>query len=551
MLKKLLTKMKYNNSNRVFNSLNYSSKTKVSNDIESIPESIIQIKEKLNGVFSGTNDFIIREVTLCSEPNTTMLIIYIDGMVNINLLNENILKPVMNENVSIYFQGESTAKDSNINILKKNILTCSQIEEIKDFHQIVNKTLEGNVILYIDGTTVALSINLMEVKSRDIAEPLTDAVIRGPREGFTELLSNNKVMIRRIIKNSNLKFEDITIGQQTNTTVTICYIKGITNEQIIETLRNRLNKIDTDAVLESSYLEEFIEDAPFSVFPTIGAYEKPDVICAKLLEGRVAILCDGSPFVLTVPYLLIESIQTAEDYYVKPLVATFYRVIRIIGLFISTNLPAMYLALISFHQQVIPFKLLLTITSSREKVPYSAFMESFLMLLIFEILRESGIRMPRPAGSTVSFVGALVLGQSAVQAGLVSTPMVIVTAITAIGGFISGSLLGAIPIIRLILLVVSNFMGLLGIMIVNIMLLIHLSSIRSFDVPYLSPFSSFSKTELKDTVVRVPLWAMLTRPRSLTWGKMNNVKYRVKNNFRKKIDDIKDKSENNSPKKEE
>ncbi|MCY6959866.1 spore germination protein [Clostridium brassicae] len=534
MLKRLLTKMKYKNLNKMHNSLNNSSRIKAVNQIEPIPESMIQIKEKLNQVFSDTNDFITREITLCNKFNTTILVIYIDGMVNIELLDENILKPLMNEKVDSYFQQEFTSKDSNINILKKNVLTCSQIEEIKDFKQIINKILEGNVILYVDGTTVALSINLIEVKSRDISEPLTDPVIRGPREGFTELLSTNKVMIRRIIRNPNLKFEDITLGQQTNTTITICYIKGITNEQIIETLRKRLKNIDTDAILESGYLEEFIEDAPFSVFPTVGAYEKPDVICGKILEGRVAILCDGSPFVLTVPYLLIESIQTSEDYYIKPIVATFYRIIRIIGLFISINLPAMYLALISFHQEVIPFKLLLTIISSRQKVPYSAFTESFLMLLTFEILRESGIRMPRPAGSTVSLVGALVLGQSAVQAGLVSTPMVIVTAITAIGGFMSGSLLGAIPIIRLILLIVSNFTGLLGIMVVNIMILIHLSSIRSFDVPYLSPFSSFSGTELKDTVVRLPLWAMITRPRSLTWGKMNNVKYRTKNNFPKK-----------------
>lgn len=534
MLKKILRKIKYNNSNRDSNPINNSSKPEDSVQSEPIPESVEQVKEKLNQVFAGTNDFIMREVILCSKLATNLLIIYIDGMIDAKLLNENILKPVMDEQVGVYFEQEFTADESIINIIKKNVLTCGQIEEIEDFNQTVKNSLAGNVILYVEGAKVALSINLAAIKARAISEPLTDAVIRGPREGFTELLSNNKTMIRRKIKNPNLKFEDITIGEQTDTTVTICYIKGITNEEIIETLRKRLNKIDIDAILESRYLEEFIEDAPLSVFPTVGAYEKPDVICGKLLEGRIAILCDGTPFVLTVPYLLVEAIQTSEDYYIKPIFAAFSRVIRIIGLFISVNLPAMYLALICFHQEVIPFKLLLTIISSREKVPYSAFVESFLMLLTFEILRESGIRIPRPAGSTVSFVGALVLGQSAVQAGLASTPLVIVTAITAISGFISNSLLGSIPIIRLVLLVVSNVMGLLGIMIVNIMILIHLSSIRSFGVPYLYPFSPFNGRDLKDTVIRAPLGAMVTRPRALTSGKMDNVKYGAKNNFDKK-----------------
>lgn len=532
MLKKLLRKIKYNDSNRVKDSANNFSK--INEQAEPIPKSIIEIKDSLNQIFLGTNDFIMREIALSNKSNTNILIVYIEGMIDVKLLNENVLEPIMDEKASLYFNQDYSQKENDINILKRNVLTCSEIEEINDFNKTVKKILAGTIILFIDDSNTALSINLIGVRVRAISEPLTDAVIRGPREGFTELLNTNKTMIRRKIKNANLKFEDITIGQQTETTVTICYIKGITNEEIIETLRNRLNQIDTDAILESGYLEEFIEDSPYSIFPTVGSYEKPDVVCAKLLEGRVAILCDGTPFVLTVPYLLVESIQTAEDYYVKPAVATFSRILRIIGVLIAINLPAMYLALISYHQEVIPFKLLLTMISSREKVPYSAFAESIFMLLTFEILRESGIRMPRPAGSTVSFVGALVLGQSAVQAGLVSTPMVIVTAITAISGFISSSLLGAIPLLRLGLLVVANFSGLLGIMVANILILIHLSSIRSVGVPYLSPFSPFSGSDLKDTVVRVPLWAMITRPRALSWGKMDGVKYRVENDFPKK-----------------
>jgi spore germination protein KA len=534
MLKKLLGKIKYKESKRSNNLLKHSSATNISAQIEYIPESIIQVKAKLVEMFSDTNDFIMRTVTLQNNTNTVILIAYIEDMVDIQLLNENILKPVMEKQVGVHFEQEFTTKASIINILKENVLTCSELTETKDFNQTIKNILSGDTILYVDGITTALSASLSGVKSRVISEPLTDAVVRGPREGFMELLHINKTMIRRRIKNANLKFEYMTIGKETATTVAICYIKGIANEQIVETVRRRLKEIDTDAILESGYLEAFIEDAPFTIFPMVGSTERPDVVSAKLLEGRVAILCDGTPFVLTVPYLLVEAFQTAEDYYIGSLAATFSRVIRISALFISINLPAIYLALISFHQEVIPFKLLITMASSREDVPYSAFTEAFFMLFTFEILREAGIRMPRPVGSTVSIVGALVLGQSAVQAGLVSTPMIIVTAITAISGSITTPLLGAIPIIRVATLILANGMGLLGILLLNIALLIHLCTLRSFDIPYLYPFSPLSVTDLKDTVVRVPLWSMFTRPRALTWGRADKVKYREKIKFRKK-----------------
>ena len=535
-MKKLLGKIKYMESKRSDNLSKHSSANKTSAQVETIPESILQVKTKLGEIFSDTNDFIMRTVTLQNNTNTNILIAYIEGMVNIQLLNENVLKPMLEKQNNVNFEQEFTKKTNFINLLKYNVLTCSELTEINDFTQTIGHILSGDTLLYVDGTSTALSTSMPGVKSRSISEPLTDAVVRGPREGFTEILHINKTMLRRRIKNANLKFEYLTIGKQTATTVAICYIKGIANEQIIETLRRRLKKIDTDAILESGYLEAFIEDAPFTIFPTVGSSERPDVISAKLLEGRVAILCDGTPFVLTVPYLLVESIQTSEDYYVGSFVATFSRLIRIFSLFISINLPAIYLALISFHQEVIPFKLLITMASSRENVPYSAFTEAFFMLFTFEILREAGIRMPRPVGSTVSIVGALVLGQSAVQAGLVSTPMVIVTAITAITGSTATTLLGILPMIRVATLIVANGMGLLGILLVNIALLIHLCSLRSFDIPYLSPFSPLSGTDLKDTVVRVPLWSMFTRPRSLTWGRADKVKYRSKIEFRKKED---------------
>jgi spore germination protein KA len=534
VLKKLLAKIKYEKARRANNFQKQSSVTSTSNHIEPIPESINQIKAKLDEALSGTSDFIMRTITLQNSTKTVILVAYFEGMVDIKQLNENIIKPLMEKQVGLLYEQRSTSIPSIIKVLKDNVLTCSDVEEINDFNQTIKNTLCGESILFVDGMTTALSINLPGVKSRNISEPLTDVVVRGPREGFTELLQVNKTMIRRRLKNPNLKFEYMTLGEQTSTKIAICYIKGIADEQIIGTLRKRLNGIDTDAILESGYLEAFIEDSHFTIFPMIGSSEKPDVITAKLLEGRIAILCDGTPFVLTVPFLLIEALQTSEDYYVGSLIASFSRVIRVIALFISVNLPGIYLALICFHQEVIPFKLLITMASSREGVPYSAFTEALFMLATFEILREAGIRMPRPVGSTVSIVGALVLGQSAVQAGLVSTAMVIVTAITAISGSTSTPLLGTIPIIRIAALILGNSLGLLGILLVNIALLIHLSTLRSFEIPYFSPFSPLSGTDLKDAIVRVPLWAMFTRPKDLTWGRTDKLKYREKLKIPKK-----------------
>lgn len=521
MLKEMLKKAKYNNSKR-----KSSSRTKTK--VEPIPTELITVQSKLNELFSDTNDFIIKTITLQNNSNTAVLITYIEGMADLKLLNENILKPIMEKSIDINFENESSDNKNIINILKDNIFTCSEISETNDFNQTIKNILSGDIIVYIDGASTALNITLHGVKSRNISEPLTDVVVRGPREGFTELLQTNKSMIRRKIKNTNLKFEHLTIGTQTATTVALCYIKGIADENVLNTLRKKLLEIDIDAILESGYLEAFIDNAPLSIFPTVGSTERPDVVSGKLLEGKVAILCDGTPFVLTVPFLLVEALQSSEDYYVGSVISSFSRLIRFIGLLISVNLPAIYLSLICFHQEVIPFKLLITMASSRERVPYVAFTEAFFMLFTFEILREAGIRMPRPVGSTVSIVGALVLGQSAVQAGLVSTPMVIVTAITAISGSLINPLSGTIPILRVIILIAANTVGFLGILIVNIALLIHLSTIRSFDIPYLSPFSPLDGTDLKDSLIRVPLWALFKRPNTLIRGRRDKLKYREK-----------------------
>lgn len=336
-------------------------------------------------------------------------------------------------------------------------------------------------------------------------------------------------MLRKKIKSNNLVFEDYTVGKQTNTTISIAYINGIVNEDVLNEVRKRINSIDTDAILESGYIEQYIEDNKASMLPTIGNTQKPDVAAGKILEGRVAIFCDGSPHVLTVPKLFLENIQTSEDYYIRPHFASFLRTIRMFSLFLAIVLPGFYVALQTFHQEMIPTVLLVSMAEAREGVPFPAAIEAFLMIIMLELIKESGVRLPRAVGSAVSIVGALVLGQAAVQAGIVSAPMVIVIAVTAIAEFTVPPLTELLILYRLIILFLGAFAGLYGVTCGLVALIVQGLSLNSFGVSYGYPISPIDKTGLKDFVIRFPLWSFIFRPKAIE--KTNMVRHR---NTRKK-----------------
>ncbi|QVK18387.1 spore germination protein [Mycoplasmatota bacterium] len=530
MFRTIFRKFNYLRLNSINNSSNNDAPKK-----ENIPKSIKVVKEKLTQTFSECSDFVIRELDIGEKRDLRVILAYIDGLVRKEIVDTELLKTILIDSRLTNLNQEFN-KESTLVILKENLLAISGISDIDDFNESIQSILSGDTILYIDGNKKALKADTRAFESRGVEEPDTESVVRGPREGFTESIRLNSALIRRKVKNVNLKFETMTLGKQTNTDVMICYIKGIAHEDVIETVKRRLKKINTDAILESGYIEEFIEDAPYSIFPTVGNTEKPDVTAGKLLEGRVAILCDGTPFVLTVPYLFVETIQASEDYYSRFIFSSFLRIIRVLALILSTLTPAVYVALISFHHDIIPEKLMLTIAASREGVPFSTFVEALLMILAFEMLREAGVRMPRPVGQAVSIVGALVLGQQAVEAGLVSNLMVIVIALTAITSFIVPPMGGTIPFLRYALLGAANILGFMGLFLVGEVILIYLCSLRSFGVPYMAPFSPLYGMDLKDTFIRVPTWAMFKRPKSLTANKNGDNSYRMKVNIRKKED---------------
>lgn len=510
MFRKILNKIKLlGYQGKKGKTLNYDTLTK--NDLQISKDMQVNLNI-LKNVFSDANDIVFREFKIGAKQQVKAFLIFVDGLVNNNLINESLLKSLM---LDARVAPLSPDKDNAFLHVKESALSIAGTKECTTLKNAIDAVLSGDVVLFLDGADKALILSIRGWPGRPVIEPITETVVRGPREGFVETLRTNTALIRRKIKTPNLKFETMKIGKETQTDVCIVYLKNIVNEKIVQEVKNRLEKIEIDAILESGYIESFIEDAPLSIFPTVGNSEKPDIISAKLLEGRVAILVDGTPFGLIVPYLLVEAFQNSEDYYSRPFFSSLIRILRYISFGLSILAPAAYVAITTFHQELIPAPLLITMAASLEGLPFPPVIEALVMGAIFEILREAGVRLPRPVGQAVSIVGALVLGESAVSAGFIGAPMVIVVAITAISSFVVPVLTEAGAIVRILLTVLAGFSGLYGIMLGLAGLLTHLCALRSFGVPYTSPLAPTTLSDLKDVFIRVPWWAMFTRPRVL------------------------------------
>lgn len=464
-----------------------------------ISKKIKSNEEEIINLFNNTSDLVTYEFETSS--NIKVLICYIEGLINKDLLDRDIIKPIIN----------------NLNSPKdiKSVLYVSNLNEIDLLEDVAGEITYGSIGIFINGINQCYVVSLNEWEKRAVEEPQAEAVVRGPKEGFIEDILVNKAMLRRRIRNKDLVFEDYTIGKQTKTKISISYIQGLVNEEVLKEVKKRIGDIDIDGILESGYIEQLIEDSPTSLISTIGDTQKPDVVAGKLLEGRIGVFCDGSPHVLTMPKLFIEDIQASEDYYSRPFYATFLRWLRVFSLFLSIVLPGLYVALQTFHQEMIPTVLLITMAGAREGVPFPAVIEAFVMILILELIKESGIRLPRAVGSAVSIVGALVLGQAAVEAGLVSAPMVIVVAATAIAEFAVPSLTEGIIIYRFMLILLGGFMGLYAMTCGLIAIIVHIISLNSFGVPYGFPLAPSDRQGLKDSIIRFPLRELIFRPKVL------------------------------------
>lgn len=479
-----------------------------------LDENIQQIKQTLG----NSGDIITREISIRKEEKIKVGIFYTDGLVDAKSIQDFIIEPLMSDSREIELEQKISSGQDVLHLIKEFVLPVGDIQDVVDFETLFTSLLSGNTIVLLDGYVQGLVIGMREWENRGVTEPSDQTVIRGPREGFSEALRTNTALIRRKIKDPHLWLESKKIGRVTKTDVAIMYIKGIVNDKVVEEVCTRLDRIDIDAILESGYIEELIQEETYTPFPTIYNTERPDVVAAALLEGRVAILVDGTPFVLLVPVVFGQFFQSAEDYYQRADFGTLIRLLRYVSFLIALLSPSLYIAITTFHQEMLPTPLLISLAAQREGVPFPAFIEALMMELTFEILREAGVRMPRPAGQAISIVGALVVGQAAVEAGIVSAVMVIVVAITAISSFVFPAFNMAISvrILRFILMGLAASFGLFGITVGLLVIILHLCSLRSFGVPYMSPFGPFILSDQKDTIFRLPQWGLFSRPRLIS-----------------------------------
>lgn len=398
--------------------------------------------------------------------------------------------------------------------LKKNFLS-PEIQLSSDIDDVLNKIVSGNAALIIDGIDSAFCFGLKKYDKRAIAEPPTSTVIKGPREGFVESLQVNVSLMRRKLQTPKLKFKYLSVGEYSNTSVALCYIDGVADKKVLSAVEKKIKTIKIDAVLDSSYVSKFLGEHKTSLFKQMGNTEKPDILAAKILEGRIAVLVDGSPIALTLPYLLVEDFQSPSDYYSSSYSATISRGLRFIAVFISMFLPAFFVSAELFHLQLIPLSFLLTIVNSIKGIPLSPSYEMFFTLLIFEILNEASVRMPRYVGMVVSIVGGLVLGETAVTAGIISAPALMIIALSGICLYTVPELEQTFSVIRLVFLIIGGSVGIYGLLLAAAALIIYLVSFENYGTPLMAPFSPLIPKDLKDGIYKGFMIEQSIRPLSL------------------------------------
>ncbi len=455
-------------------------------------------------LFKDTSDMVFREFN-CG--NILCALVYIDGMADKILLDDYVVEPLME------MAGEVTDPVE----LKSRVISVSDMREVKTMTDGLAAALSGETLLFIDGYPGAIIIATRSWPNRGVSEPSSETVIRGPREGFTETIRFNTALLRRRIRDVGLKVEASQCGVRSKTDIALVYIDDIVNIEVLKELRRRLKRIDIDAILDSGYIEQFIEDNENTPFPQVQSTERPDVVSAALYEGRVGIIVDGSPFVLIVPAVLVDFFQAPDDYYSSWITGSFVRFLRLIGIMTSLIMPALYVAVTSFHADLIPTKLAYTIAASREGVPFPAYVEVFLMEAALAFLIQAIIKLPKAISSTIGIVGGLIIGQSAVSAGLVSPIMIIILGTTAITTFLipNYEVTAAFTYFRIMIIILSAVLGLYGIMLGVIFLVIHLTRIKSFGIPYLAPAVDLVWSDMKDLFVRLPLNRFIKRPEFL------------------------------------
>ena len=467
---------------------------------ELISLDVINNVNEIQNIFSKTPDLVVTNLVI-KQTNAKAALVYLGELTDSTVVSEHVLRPLL-------FHIDDFNEDSTLKV------SVTQIKEVNTWSKVTDEILKGKSVLFMDGSQVAFLLDTGKWPERSIEDTPIESSIYGEHIGFTESGSTNIALIRKHIKNQRLKINDYSIGERGKTKVSLLYLDDVANPDLIKELENRLQKVKVDSITNCIILEEYIEDNPYSPFPQFLITERTDFAALEILEGRIVMVVDGAPNVLVAPSTFFSFFKSIDDYTSRWLVASFIRLLRYIGFFTAIFLPATYIAIIAFHFEVIPLKLLMSIGVSRERVPFPPFIEALIMEIALEMLREAGIRLPAKIGQTIGIVGGIVIGQAAVQAGIVSNIMVIVVAITAVASFIIPNYqMGAsIRLIRFPMMIMASLFGFVGLSVGLMTLLIHLIELKSLGVSYTSPVSPLRIQDWKDLFIRFPQWSITKRP---------------------------------------
>lgn len=462
----------------------------------------------------GHNTDVTFRVFRLGHTGIQAALVFVNGLVDLDFIHKQIMSSLMSDfSKHAAYSGDSLS----LQFLTDHVLTVSDFAKEMNLEDTVSCVWKGSTALLIEGSAEALILRTRKVKRRDIGEPASEALVRGPRIGFNENLNDNIALLRQHGENDGLTISSFKVGQRVKKDLVIAYINDIASADLVEEVRKRIGNMDTDDVLDSGYVEQFIEDDYLSVFPQVQSTERPDRVMSAMLEGRVAILLDGSPFALIVPVTFSMFLQSPEDYYERWIPASLTRFLRLLAALISTFGPSLYISFISFHQGLIPTKLAISIEGSRGGVPFPSWIEAVIMEVAIEILREAGLRLPKPVGQSVGIVGGLVIGEAAVQAGIVSPIMVMVVAITAISSFaIPQYSMGiSLRMLRFGAMASAALFGLYGVVLFFLLLGSHVVKLKVFGVPYASPAVSYLISDWRDFLIRFPHMLMKRRPKMM------------------------------------
>lgn len=468
-----------------------------------LTSSLKQNLEGLRQMFDVSSDLVIREITVAGY---SAAVVSIEGMVDRHAMADAVIMPLL------HLQERYSSPEQLMAYIETGVLGIVDILKATTLQELSNLIVSGFAAVLVEGVNHATLGGMQAFMIRSISEPSTEVTVRGSREGFTEAIRINVSMIRRRLKTPQLTFEMLSVGSASQTAVCLCYLRDRVSQELLESIRNRIESCPLEIVLESGYLQPFLEGENHSLFTEIDTTERPDTLCGKMAEGRIGVLVDGTPFALVVPYLFVEHFQTMDDYSQHPVYASFIRSIKYVSFFISLFLPALYVAVGTHHVEMLPSVFLLPFINSDRSTPFPLVIEALLIHFVFEIMREAGLRFPKSVGHAVSIVGALVIGESAVRAGLVGAPMVIIVALTSISAFVLPTLYGSIATLRFVLIVLGGMLGLYGVMLGGLLLLCSICSMNLQGIPYTAPLTPFSLKAMRDVFIRAD-WRILGKRR--------------------------------------